>query len=45
MSLGGVGRNIAHNMSLLGMEVRLLTAFGDDMNAQTHRGLLRRAGH
>ena len=34
MSLGGVGRNIAHNMSLLGMDVRLLTAFGDDMNAQ-----------
>ena len=34
MSLGGVGRNIAHNMSLLGMDVRLLTAFGDDINAQ-----------
>ena len=33
-SLGGVGRNIAHNMALLGMDVRLLTAFGDDMNAQ-----------
>ena len=34
MSLGGVGRNIAHNMSLLGLDVRLVTAFGDDMNAQ-----------
>ena len=34
MSLGGVGRNIAHNMSLLGLDVRLLTAFGDDANAQ-----------
>lgn len=34
MSLGGVGRNIAHNMALLGVDVRLLTAFGDDMNAQ-----------
>lgn len=34
MSLGGVGRNIAHNMSLLGVDVRLLTAFGDDMSAQ-----------
>jgi len=34
MSLGGVGRNIAHNMSLLGLDVRLLTAFGDDPNAQ-----------
>ena len=28
MSLGGVGRNIAHNMALLGLDVRLLTAFG-----------------
>ena len=34
MSLGGVGRNIAHNMSLLGIAVRLLTAFGDDISAQ-----------
>lgn len=34
MSLGGVGRNIAHNMSLLGVDVRLLTAFGDDLYAQ-----------
>ena len=34
MSLGGVGRNIAHNMALLGLDVRLLTALGDDMNAQ-----------
>ncbi len=34
MSLGGVGRNIAHNMSLLGLDVRLLTAFGDDISAQ-----------
>ena len=34
MSLGGVGRNIAHNMSLLGLDVRMVTAFGDDMNAQ-----------
>lgn len=34
MSLGGVGRNIAHNISLLGVEVRLLTAFGDDLYAQ-----------
>ncbi|WP_196607083.1 PfkB family carbohydrate kinase [Pectinatus frisingensis] len=33
MSLGGVGRNIAHNMSLLGLDVRLLTVFGDDANA------------
>ena len=34
MSLGGVGRNIAHNLSLLGMRVRLLTAFGDDIYAR-----------
>ena len=34
MSLGGVGRNIAHNMSLLGVDVRFLTAFGDDLYAQ-----------
>ncbi|NCB62966.1 MAG: winged helix-turn-helix transcriptional regulator [Clostridia bacterium] len=33
MSLGGVGRNIAHNMSLLGLDVRLVTAFGDDVYA------------
>ena len=30
VSLGGVGRNIAHNMSLLGVDVRFLTAMGDD---------------
>ena len=34
VSLGGVGRNIAHNMSLLGLDVRFLTAFGDDLHAQ-----------
>ncbi len=34
MSLGGVGRNIAHNLSLLGTDVHLITAFGDDMAAQ-----------
>lgn len=32
VSLGGVGRNIAHNLSLLGADVRLLTAYGDDQN-------------
>lgn len=30
-SFGGVGRNIAHNMCLLGSRVRMLTAIGDDM--------------
>lgn len=34
MSLGGVGRNIAHNLALLGTDVHLITAFGDDMAAQ-----------
>lgn len=34
ISLGGVGRNIAHNLSLLGTDVRLLTAFGDDLHGQ-----------
>ena len=27
---GGVGRNIAHNLALLGNEVQLITVFGDD---------------
>ena len=34
LSLGGVGRNIAHNLRLMGPEVKLLTAYGDDMNGQ-----------
>ena len=34
LSLGGVGRNIAHNMSLMGTDVRMLTAFGDDLYGQ-----------
>ncbi len=34
MSLGGVGRNIAHNLTLLGTDVQLITAFGDDVAAQ-----------
>lgn len=33
-SLGGVGRNIAHNLALLGLDVRLVTVFGDDLNAK-----------
>ena len=34
MSIGGVGRNIAHNLGLLGVDVRMLTACGDDLNGQ-----------
>ena len=33
VSLGGVGRNIAHNLRLLGVEVTFLTALGDDLFA------------
>lgn len=34
LSLGGVGRNIAHNLRLLDTQVRLLTAYGDDLNGE-----------
>ena len=30
VSMGGVGRNIAHNLCLLGEKVTMLTAIGDD---------------
>lgn len=33
-SLGGVGRNIAHNLTLLGEKVKLITAFGADTYAE-----------
>ena len=31
ISMGGVGRNIAHNMSLMGLDVKMLTAMGEDV--------------
>ena len=34
VTLGGVGRNIAHNLSLMGTDVRMLTAYGDDTYGQ-----------
>ena len=34
ISLGGVGRNIAHNLALMGTDVRMLTAYGDDAHGQ-----------
>lgn len=34
LSPGGVGRNIAHNLCLMGTDVRLLTAYGDDVHGQ-----------
>jgi len=33
ITLGGVGRNIAHNMALLGARVKLITALGQDDGA------------
>jgi pseudouridine kinase len=33
VNLGGVGRNIAHNLSLLGIPVKFFTAIGDDIYA------------
>ena len=34
ISLGGVGRNIAHNLSLLGCHVTFLSAIGEDAHAR-----------
>ncbi|MGI6027994.1 MAG: carbohydrate kinase family protein [Candidatus Heteroscillospira sp.] len=36
-SLGGVGRNIAHNLRLLGVPVRFITALGGDAHAEEIR--------
>ncbi len=33
-SPGGVGRNIANNLSFMGIDVRLLSAYGDDANGE-----------
>lgn len=43
-SLGGVGRNIAHNMALLGLKVDLLTALGKDANARLIESSCRQLG-
>jgi pseudouridine kinase len=43
-SLGGVGRNIAHNLALLGAEVKLITALGGDDGARRVRGSCRALG-
>ena len=43
-SLGGVGRNIAHNLALLGAEVRLVTALGGDDGARRIRESCRALG-
>lgn len=44
VSMGGVGRNIAHNLTLLGVETQLLTALGDDTLGRTLRKGCREAG-
>lgn len=41
---GGVGRNIAHNLALLDVDVRLVTAFGDDALAEGLKAGCREAG-
>ncbi len=43
-SFGGVGRNICHNMALLGMNVSFLTALGDDHAALRLRSALTGLG-
>lgn len=44
LSHGGVGRNIAHNLALLGVDVYLATAFGDDAQAAGLRAGCREVG-
>lgn len=44
IAFGGVGRNIAHNLCLLGDEVRLFTVFGDDSIALSLRDDCRKVG-
>ena len=34
ITMGGVGRNIANNLALMGADVKMLTAVGDDRNGQ-----------
>ena len=43
-SLGGVGRNIAHNLALLGASVTLVTALGADDGARRIRESCRKRG-
>jgi len=44
VSMGGVGRNIAHNLALMGVDVRMLTAYGDDSHGQEVAASCARAG-
>lgn len=43
-SPGGVGRNIAHNMALLGCDVRFVSAFGSDTSGTELADSCRQAG-
>ncbi len=43
-TLGGVGRNIAYNLSLLGNSVKFITAFGDDAYAKQIQESCRQMG-
>ena len=43
-SAGGVGRNIAHNLALLGRDVHLISAIGNDFYGETLLEEMRRAG-
>lgn len=44
MSAGGAGRNIAHNLALLGCDTKLVSAFGDDARARELQERCREAG-
>ena len=44
ISMGGVGRNIARNLSLLGCSVKFISAFGDDEYAGQIQDSCRKAG-
>ncbi len=44
MSLGGVGRNIAHNLALLDVDVKFITAFGEDVYASEIQHSCREIG-
>lgn len=44
LSAGGAGRNIAHNMALLGCDVRFVSVFGDDAHAKELMDQCRAAG-
>lgn len=44
IAYGGVGRNIAHNLCMMGEQVRFFTVFGDDSIALSLRDDCRRLG-